>query len=242
MIVAQRHIHMSPLDALILRVSHGDKVSVAINGDERRLIFDNVAVRVSPDMRLEMHIDTDEANAAGADNPPGICHTGDLTMNNELLQRIIEEVVSRLKKRAESTLTLSVAQLREINSRTVCCQYSSLHLQQVDLPLLEQIAEGCPVNMSVVTIHDALACGVRVKISLQHRLLPAIPVKKLARLPLEFSDELGRIIFLHPEKLLSYADVAQLRDGVLVLRRRCVVTALAQEAVSLRNVQLIKQE
>ncbi|HCT4299818.1 TPA: phosphate propanoyltransferase [Klebsiella quasipneumoniae] len=68
-IVAQRHIHMSPLDALILRVSHGDRVSVAIEGDERGLIFDNVAIRVSPDMRLEMHIDTDEANAAGADNP-----------------------------------------------------------------------------------------------------------------------------------------------------------------------------
>ncbi len=68
-IVAQRHIHMSPLDALIYGVTHGDKVAVAIEGDERRLIFDNVAVRVSPDMRLEMHIDTDEANAAGADNP-----------------------------------------------------------------------------------------------------------------------------------------------------------------------------
>lgn len=68
-IVAQRHIHMSPLDALILRVSHGDSVSVAIEGDVRRLVFDNVAVRVSPDMCLEMHIDTDEANAAGADNP-----------------------------------------------------------------------------------------------------------------------------------------------------------------------------
>ena len=67
-IVAQRHIHMSPLDALILRVAHGDSVSVAIEGTERRLIFDNVAVRVSPDMRLEMHIDTDEANAAGADD------------------------------------------------------------------------------------------------------------------------------------------------------------------------------
>lgn len=68
-IVAQRHIHMSPLDALILKVSHGDRVSVAIEGDERGLIFNNVAIRVSPDMRLEMHIDTDEANAAGADNP-----------------------------------------------------------------------------------------------------------------------------------------------------------------------------
>lgn len=68
-IVAQRHIHMSPLDALILRVAHGDNVSVAIEGGERRLIFDNVVVRVSVDMRLEMHIDTDEANAAGADDP-----------------------------------------------------------------------------------------------------------------------------------------------------------------------------
>lgn len=68
-IVAQRHIHMSPLDALILKVSHGDRVSVAIEGDERGLIFNNVAIRVSPDMRLEIHIDTDEANAAGADNP-----------------------------------------------------------------------------------------------------------------------------------------------------------------------------
>ncbi|MBJ8993922.1 microcompartment protein PduM [Citrobacter braakii] len=163
-------------------------------------------------------------------------------MNNELLQRIIEEVVSRLKKRAESTLSLSVAQLREIEPRTLCCQNSSLHLLQADLPLLEQIAEGCADNMSVVTIHEALACGVRVKISLQHRLLPAIPVRKLARLPLEFSDELGRIIVLHPDKLLSYADVAQLKGGVLVLRRRCVVTALAQDAVGTRNVQLIKQE
>ncbi|WP_342324614.1 phosphate propanoyltransferase [Kosakonia sp. BYX6] len=68
-IVAQRHIHMSPLDALVLRVSHGDAVSVAIEGSGRRTLFDDVAVRVSPDMRLEMHIDTDEANASGADDP-----------------------------------------------------------------------------------------------------------------------------------------------------------------------------
>ena len=163
-------------------------------------------------------------------------------MNNELLQRIIEEVVSRLKKRAASTISLSVAQLREIDPRILCCQYSSLHILQADLLLLEQIAESSSANVSVVTIHEALAYGVRVKISLHHQLLPAVPVKKLARLPLEFGDELGRAIVLHPEKLLSYADVAQLHDAVLVLRRRCVVTALAQETVSTRNVQLIKQE
>lgn len=68
-IVAQRHIHMSPLDALILRVSHGDNVRVAIEGTGRRVIFDDVAIRVSPGLLLEMHIDTDEANASGADEP-----------------------------------------------------------------------------------------------------------------------------------------------------------------------------
>ena len=54
---------------VIVAQRHGDKGAVAIEGDERGLIFENVAVRVSPDMRLEMHIDTDEANAAGADSP-----------------------------------------------------------------------------------------------------------------------------------------------------------------------------
>lgn len=163
-------------------------------------------------------------------------------MNDERLQHIIEEVISRLKKRAESTISLSVAQLREAETRSLLCQYSTLCILQADLPLLAQIAEHDPSSVPAVTLHEALAWGVRVKLSLQHRLLPAIPVKKLARLPLELSDEQGRTITLHPRTLLSYADVARLQDGFLVLRRRCVVTALAKETAGMRNVQLIKQE
>jgi phosphate propanoyltransferase len=68
-IVALRHIHMSPLDALIYGVQHGDSVKVAIQDSSRKTIFDDVAIRVSPEMALEMHIDTDEANAADVDNP-----------------------------------------------------------------------------------------------------------------------------------------------------------------------------
>lgn len=68
-IVAQRHIHMSPLDALLFGVRQGDSVRVAVQGTARRLIFDDVAIRVGEHMRLEMHIDTDEANAADAGAP-----------------------------------------------------------------------------------------------------------------------------------------------------------------------------
>lgn len=68
-IVALRHIHMSPLDALLFGLKHGDAVSIEIQGTPRKTVFEDVSIRVSPDMVLEMHLDTDEANAADADNP-----------------------------------------------------------------------------------------------------------------------------------------------------------------------------
>ncbi|AML55834.1 Ethanolamine utilization protein similar to PduL [Serratia rubidaea] len=63
-ICAQRHIHMSPLDAARLGVSNGQAVRVKTAG-QRALVFDQVVVRVKESFALELHIDTDEANAAG---------------------------------------------------------------------------------------------------------------------------------------------------------------------------------
>jgi acetate kinase len=60
-----RHIHMSPEDAERLGVSDRQRVSVAVDSDGRDLVFGDVVVRVSPQFRLELHLDTDEGNAAG---------------------------------------------------------------------------------------------------------------------------------------------------------------------------------
>ena len=62
-IVAMRHIHMSPADAQAAGVKNGDIVSVKAD-NERGTIFNQVAIRVDDSFTLEMHIDTDEANAA----------------------------------------------------------------------------------------------------------------------------------------------------------------------------------
>ncbi len=64
LIIAKRHIHMSPADAAAAGVSDGDRVAVTTDR-ERATVFHNVQIRVDDSFTLEMHIDTDEANAAG---------------------------------------------------------------------------------------------------------------------------------------------------------------------------------
>lgn len=67
---AKRHIHMTPEDAEKYGIKDTQIVSVKIPTEGRALIFGDVVARVSPSYALAMHLDTDEANAAGI---PGSC-------------------------------------------------------------------------------------------------------------------------------------------------------------------------
>ncbi len=69
-IIAKRHIHMTPEDAEKYGLKDKQVVSVKIESAERSLIFGDTVVRVSPKFSLAMHIDTDEANAVLA--PAGV--------------------------------------------------------------------------------------------------------------------------------------------------------------------------
>ena len=66
-IIANRHIHMSPSDGVKFGVKDGDTVTVDVECKRRTRWYD-VQVRVHKDFRLEMHVDTDDANAAGIGN------------------------------------------------------------------------------------------------------------------------------------------------------------------------------
>ena len=66
-IIANRHIHMSEDEGRAFGVKDGEYVDVELCGERRSLFYD-VQIRVHKDFRLEMHIDTDDANAAGVGN------------------------------------------------------------------------------------------------------------------------------------------------------------------------------
>lgn len=63
-IIAARHIHLHTRDAVEWGIADGQLLRVRVEG-ERALVFDNVIARVSEHFALDMHIDTDEGNAAG---------------------------------------------------------------------------------------------------------------------------------------------------------------------------------
>lgn len=64
-IVAKRHIHVTPEDAEKLGVVDKEIVKVACGSEGRKLVFDDVVIRVSEKFATAMHIDTDESNACG---------------------------------------------------------------------------------------------------------------------------------------------------------------------------------
>ncbi len=77
LIIAARHIHMSPEDAKEMGLKDGDYVDVRLAGERGEVAFSNTLIRVKEGYATEMHIDTDEANAAGI----AVQTKGELVMN-----------------------------------------------------------------------------------------------------------------------------------------------------------------
>jgi len=60
---AARHVHMGPSDLEFYGVKDGDKMKLRVVSNGNTVTFEEVIVRFDPKVRLEVHIDTDEANA-----------------------------------------------------------------------------------------------------------------------------------------------------------------------------------
>ncbi|MBU2574199.1 MAG: phosphate propanoyltransferase [Elusimicrobia bacterium] len=67
-ILSKRHIHFTPKDAEFLKIQDGTEVRVRCGAGDRTTVFERVLCRVSEKFALELHLDVEEANAAGLKN------------------------------------------------------------------------------------------------------------------------------------------------------------------------------
>jgi putative phosphotransacetylase len=74
---AARHAHMSPADAQYYGVKHLDKITLKVASPGCNTRFDDLIARVDPAFKLEVHMDTDEANACDLEHASKVelCHT-----------------------------------------------------------------------------------------------------------------------------------------------------------------------
>lgn len=67
-ILSKRHIHFHPKDAEKMKIKDGSEVRVRCGAGDRAAVYEGVLCRVSEKFALELHLDTEEANAAGLKN------------------------------------------------------------------------------------------------------------------------------------------------------------------------------
>ncbi|MGE6414158.1 phosphate propanoyltransferase [Planococcus kocurii] len=125
LIVAQAHIHMEPKDAARLNVSNNEFVNVEVDGN-RPITFRKVKIRVSDRYRLEMHIDTDEANAGfiGKGAIGRIIRSGEESSPTDAREEIREILVNKqylFKKKL-----LSKDDLREIEESEILIEKGTI--------------------------------------------------------------------------------------------------------------------
>ena len=68
---AERHVHMGPADAQFYGVADGDRMSLRVRSG-CGIVFDDLLVRVGKKIKLEVHLDTDEANACDIDHATSV--------------------------------------------------------------------------------------------------------------------------------------------------------------------------
>lgn len=158
------------------------------------------------------------------------------------VNEIVEQVMTRLNRRKQQVYSVSQAQLAQGLAARIYLDYARLHLQLPDLGFMTRLANRDAQHPAVATVLEAWSYGVHLHISLHSRLLNALPASALRPLPLTLSDHQGAPVRLHAGNVLTYADVVQLADCWLIVERRTLITALAQDVLTKKRVRLIRQE
>ncbi|MGE4800627.1 microcompartment protein PduM [Yersinia hibernica] len=157
-------------------------------------------------------------------------------------EQLVSQIVTRLVERERRVHTLLLPQLRAGLDPALFIHHATLHLMLPDLAFICRLAQSDTRCPAVAALNEAWSWGMKVHISLQRQLLPALPAAALRRMPLSFSDSQGMAVRFYAGQVLSYRDLATLDPGWLLIDHPTLVTPLAKDQLLARHIQLLRQE
>ncbi len=165
-----------------------------------------------------------------------------MTLTQAQTEQLVSQIVTRLTERERRVHALLLPQLRAGLEPWVFVRHATLHLMLPDLAFMHRLAQSDSQCPAVNALNEAWSWGMKVHISLHRQLLAALPAAALRRMPLSLSDNQGVAVGLHAGRVLGYRDIATLSSGWLLIDAHTLVTPLAQDTVSARHIQLLRQE
>ena len=159
-IIAKRHLHMTPSDAAAFGVSAGQIASVRVMGT-RPLILEDVPIRISETAGLALHVDTDEANAAGLGKAGkcqivSLCSGSDAACSNGTLpcskgENPGKKAPAGALTQAQACSTLpgkliteyDIKQLSASGAKALC-----VAREQIITPLARDTAKACGISLT----------------------------------------------------------------------------------------------
>ena len=158
------------------------------------------------------------------------------------IEQIVNQIAALLVQRERAVYAARQDELARGLSPSVFVRHAHLHIQQPTAAFMVQLAALDAAERAVNSVLEAWSYGIKVHISLHRQLLPLLPVQPLSRLPLTLSDHQGIAVHLCGKKVIGYRDVAELQDGVLLLERRAILTALAADLLTQHHIHWIRPE
>jgi microcompartment protein PduM len=159
-----------------------------------------------------------------------------------MLETIVARVIALLHQRETKTYTVNMAELTNGLSKTIYLHHARLYLPLPDLAFIQSMVAYDSHNPAVATILETWAYGVRLHLMVHRQLLAALPIRKLARLPVTLVDQLDIPVKMLTGGSISYANVVLLHDCWLLIERSTFLTSLARDVLEKQNIKLIWQD
>lgn len=155
-----------------------------------------------------------------------------MTLGHEqLVGRIVDRIVEILIKREGATYTLSFSALSVPLNASVLVQHANVVVEEVDANAILSIARGSTQHPEIQQLFHIISYGNRVTLIIHPSLCTMLPVKQLSALPFRWRTADGRMVHLHHQSVLAYADVCQLSNAILVTDRKTIITLMARDAM-----------